>query len=119
MNPIDRLEEAIINARIATRMTAEARPAVMPLEDAEELHRALTEPELSAEQITAGTVGSPVSHSIITPQCRSLRGDQGAWDEAVARAKTQYDAIIAGWRESAVQPTLHLVLGIERPDQKE
>jgi hypothetical protein len=59
--------------------------------------------------------GSPVSHQIITPECRTLRGDEGAWDEAVARAKAEYDAIITGWRESELQPTLHLVLGIERP----
>lgn len=58
---------------------------------------------------------SAASHSIITPECRENRGDEGAWDEAVARAKEQYDAIVAGWREHARQPTLHLVLEIERP----
>jgi hypothetical protein len=65
--------------------------------------------------MTETAAGSPASHSVITPECRALRGDQGAWDEAVARAKAEYDAIIAGWRESGPQPTLHLVLGIERP----
>ena len=59
--------------------------------------------------------GTPVQHSIITPECRQGRGDGVAWDEAVARAKAQYDAILAGWRTSELQPTLHLVLGIERP----
>lgn len=61
------------------------------------------------------TTGSPALHAIITPECRASRGDDGAWDEAVARAKANYDTIVAGWRESPVQPTLHLVLGIERP----
>lgn len=59
--------------------------------------------------------GTPASHQIITPDCRKGRGDEGAWDEAVARAKAEYDGIVAGWRKSAAQPTLHLVLGIERP----
>lgn len=60
-------------------------------------------------------IGSRVSHSIITPECRASRGDEGAWNEAVARAKAQYDAIVAGWRESDLQPTLNLVLGMVRP----
>ena len=59
--------------------------------------------------------GTPASHSIITPECRASRGDEGAWLEAVARAKAEYDSITAGWRDSERQPTLHLVLGIERP----
>lgn len=61
------------------------------------------------------TIGSPAHHSVITPECRSGRGDEGAWDEAVARAKAAYDAIVTGWRNSERQPTLHLVLGLERP----
>jgi hypothetical protein len=60
--------------------------------------------------------GTPASHQIITPECRSGRGDEGAWAEAVARAKVEYDGIVAGWRKSAVQPTLHLVLSLERPE---
>lgn len=60
-------------------------------------------------------IGAHAVHVIITPECRSGRGDEGAWDEAVARARAEYDSIIAGWRESPVQPTLHLVLGLERP----
>ena len=63
----------------------------------------------------SSTEGTPALHAIITPECRSTRGDEGAWAEAVARAKAEYDAILAGWRRSELQPTLHLVLGIERP----
>lgn len=59
--------------------------------------------------------GAPASHSIITPECRASRGDEGAWTEAVARAKAEYDAIVAGWFQQPVQPVLHLTLGIERP----
>lgn len=58
---------------------------------------------------------SDVSHSIITPECRVNRGDEGAWDEAVARAKAIYDQIVEGWRNSELQPTLHLRLELERP----
>lgn len=61
------------------------------------------------------TDGSHVSHSIITPECRENRGDEGAWNEAVARARREYDAIVEGWSGHIRQPTLHLVLGLERP----
>ena len=54
-------------------------------------------------------------HSIITPECREGRGDEGAWTEAVERAKAVYDEIVAGWKQSPYQPTLHLRLTIERP----
>lgn len=59
--------------------------------------------------------GSSASHSIITPLCRTNRSDGGAFDEAVARARQEYDAIVAGWADSPDQPTLHLILTIERP----
>jgi hypothetical protein len=58
--------------------------------------------------------GSPVAHAIITEECRRNRTDEGAWDEAVARAKAEFDAIVEGWR-GRPQPTLHLVLMMERP----
>ena len=58
---------------------------------------------------------SDVSHSIITPECRQGRGDEGAWDEAVARAKREYDSIIEGWKDAPRQPILHLTLRLERP----
>lgn len=61
--------------------------------------------------------GSPAQHSIITPECRTNRSDEGAWDEAVARAKAAYDQIVAGWAGRPEQPTLHLALTIERPSE--
>jgi hypothetical protein len=58
---------------------------------------------------------SIVSHSIITPTCRTNRGDEGAWYEAVARAYVQYVQIVDGWADAPQQPTLHLKLEMERP----
>lgn len=58
---------------------------------------------------------SDAQHSIITPECRQGRGDEGAWNEAVERAKAVYDEILAGWKDSPRQPILHLRLSIERP----
>lgn len=59
--------------------------------------------------------GSTAHHSIITPECRTNRGDVGAFDEAVDRARREYDGIVEGWRKWNVQPTLHLLLTLERP----
>jgi hypothetical protein len=64
---------------------------------------------------TTSTPGMAAQHAIITPDCRENRTDDGAWDEAVARAKAAYDGIVRGWRHAAEQPTLHLVLTVERP----
>lgn len=59
--------------------------------------------------------GAPASHSIITPVCRENRGDDGAFDEAVERARVAYDAVVQGWAGLDRQPTIHLVLTVERP----
>lgn len=59
--------------------------------------------------------GAPASHSIITAECRINRGDGGAFDEAVERARKAYDEIVEGWRSAPIQPTIHLALTIERP----
>lgn len=63
--------------------------------------------------------GAPASHSIITVECRTNRGDAGAFDEAVERARKAYDEIVEGWRTAPIQPTLHLVLTIERPSSSD
>ena len=59
--------------------------------------------------------GAAASHSLITEECRRNRTDEGAWDEAVARAKVAYDKIVAGWANAPQQPVIHLVLSVERP----
>lgn len=63
----------------------------------------------------ADVPGSPASHVIITPDCRQNRADDGAWVEAVRRAEEAYFSIVEGWEGRPEQPTLHLVLTIERP----
>jgi hypothetical protein len=61
------------------------------------------------------TPGTQINAAFITPDCRIGRGDQGAWDEAVARLKANYDSVVDGWKDEAKQPTLNLVLTMERP----
>jgi hypothetical protein len=56
-----------------------------------------------------------VTAAFITPECRQNRGDEGAWDEAVARLRAEYDAILDGWKNASKKPTLNLRLMIERP----
>ncbi len=53
--------------------------------------------------------------AFITPECRENRGDYGAWTEAMARLYGEYAAVLRGWRESPVQPTLNLRLTLGRP----
>lgn len=59
---------------------------------------------------------SQVTAAFITPECRTNRGDQGAWDEAVARLKAEYDAVLDGWEKEPQQPTLNLILTMDRPE---
>lgn len=51
----------------------------------------------------------------ITPQYRADSGDLGAWDEAVDQLRLEYTAICHGWAGNTEQPTLRLVLEMERP----
>lgn len=62
--------------------------------------------------------GIACSHSIITPICRANRGDGGAFDEAVERARRKYDEIVNGWAGEPIQPTIRLVLTVERPTEE-
>lgn len=56
-----------------------------------------------------------VTAAFITPGCRAGRGDEGAWEEAVARLRVFYDDVVEGWRGKPEQPTLNLILHMERP----
>lgn len=58
-----------------------------------------------------------VTAAFITPECRLNHGNDGAWDEAVRRLRDEYDAILHGWRKAPRQPTLNLILHMERPQQ--
>lgn len=46
-----------------------------------------------------------VTAAFITPECRAGRGEQGAWDEATARLRVEYEAILNGWRGSGKEPS--------------
>jgi len=56
-----------------------------------------------------------ITRAFITPECRENRGDEGAWEEAVRRLRTEYDAVLAGWADAEEKPTFALMLFYERP----
>lgn len=59
--------------------------------------------------------GSIAKHAIITDTCRANRTDAGAFDEAVARLREEYEACVEGWRgKPGVQ--FHVVLTLEKPE---
>lgn len=58
---------------------------------------------------------SQVTAAFITPTCVTNRGRDGAWDEAVARLREEYDAVLDGWAGQFSKPTLILRLEMERP----
>jgi hypothetical protein len=60
-------------------------------------------------------MSTQVTAAFITPTCRANRGEDGAWDEAVARLRREYDAIVAAWAQRPAQPTLNLILTMDRP----
>jgi|ERR1700733_14371249 len=60
-------------------------------------------------------VGTQITAAFITPECRANRGDEGAWQEAVVRLGQQYFEIVQAWEGRPEQPTLNLILTMERP----
>ena len=60
--------------------------------------------------------GAAAHHSIITENCRDLRTADGAFDEAVRRARESYDRIVEGWTGNDRQPRIHLIISVERPN---
>ena len=56
-----------------------------------------------------------ITRAFITPECRENRGADGAWEEAVKRLRTEYEAVVAGWADEDEQPTFALQLLYERP----
>jgi hypothetical protein len=59
-------------------------------------------------------MSSQVISAQITPECRMNRGVDGAWDEAVERLRVEYLAVCAGWKDKQKQPTLNLLLTMDR-----
>ena len=61
--------------------------------------------------------GVKALHTIITPNCRVLHGNNGlgAFDEAAKRLRVKYAEFLDGWQKAERQPNYHLVLTVERP----
>lgn len=59
--------------------------------------------------------GITAVHAIISDNCRKGRTDDGAFEEAVRRMKTEYDAIMKGW-PIGKGTTIHMALTVERPE---
>lgn len=57
--------------------------------------------------------GVIAKHAIITRMCRQNRGTSGAWKEAVARLRAEYEACQV---EANRDARFHLVLAVERDD---
>lgn len=68
-----------------------------------------------ARRLVAQRKAVRVNAAQITPECRASRGDEDAWNEAVARMRLEYDAICGGWVNKPAQPTLILALEMRRP----
>lgn len=62
--------------------------------------------------------GAAAHHSIITENCQGIHGAMGAYDEAVARARAAYEAIVEGWADAGQQPRIHLIISVERPPRE-
>jgi hypothetical protein len=61
--------------------------------------------------------GLPAAHAIIRDGCREAHGEMGAFEEAVARLRREYEACLAGWpRGKGVQ--FHVLLIVERPPRE-
>lgn len=71
--------------------------------------------DAKSRRLVAQRRATRVNSVTITPECRAGRGDQGAWDEAVDRLGAEYSAICRGWALKGQQPTLRLVLEMQRP----
>ena len=59
-------------------------------------------------------------HTIITPNCVRIHGNNGlgAFDEAAKRLREEYKLCLEGWQRQGKIPTFHVVLTVERPVDK-
>ncbi len=58
--------------------------------------------------------GIKAAHAIISTNCRAMRGDIGAYDEAVLRLRSDYEKLLSHWpREKGAK--FHVVLTVEYP----
>ena len=56
--------------------------------------------------------GMKAQHAIITPACVAMRGREGAIDEALARARKELEACMAGWEGHDCN--FHVAVTVER-----
>ena len=54
-------------------------------------------------------------HAVVTDDCRRNRGDEGAADEALARADRALRSALRGWDRDR-GATFHVVVTVERPE---
>ncbi len=56
-------------------------------------------------------------HTVITPNCVRIHGNNGlgAFDEAVRRLREEYKRCLEGWQSQGKIPTFHVVLTVEHP----
>jgi hypothetical protein len=59
--------------------------------------------------------GLKASHQMITPTCRENRGDDGAFEEAIARIRRTYDSCVG--HEANGEVTWHLALVRAEPGE--
>lgn len=58
--------------------------------------------------------GHKAVHAIITPDCISARGVDGAIDEALKRLRQAYQGAYKGWTSQGKVPEFHVVLTVDR-----
>lgn len=58
--------------------------------------------------------GTVAKHAIIRDECRTGRGEMAAFEEAVARLRAEYIALLPGW-PTGRGAQFHVVLTVERP----
>lgn len=59
--------------------------------------------------------GMTAIHAIITDDCRTGRGDEGAVDEALKRAREELKLCLGGW-EHGRGAKFHVAVTVERPE---
>ena len=60
--------------------------------------------------------GLKAQHSIITPGCVNMRGQQGAIDEAIRRVRNELEECMKGWHDKGHgdKVNLHVAVTVER-----
>ena len=59
--------------------------------------------------------GMQAIHAVISDDCRKGRGDNGAIEEALDRARKELRACMGGWQQGR-GAKFHVVVTVERPE---